>query len=292
MDISQAYMICHRYFADGISDSEENFATYCEAAEYIVSRTGDPDVLCGLGAAYYKREDYREAKKYYEMSAAKGNTDACLGLGYIWYYGRTGERDYKKAFECFSMARNSINAEYKLAEMYLTGKYVKKDEGRYRAKIEKIYDLIRKTGDDSYVPEIFSRLARIRTEQGRKEEAVPLLTEARRKLASRLEQKPSSGDLILMKSIVEDMYSLIPFNYEHFGLYDLFFLMREPCTVTFTCRGSSRIHTVTSTEDSSSMTISFDGTQYESVTDLLQKASSGGEKLTAVCRHLTDFRIS
>ena len=36
------------------------------------------------------------------MAATYDYDPAYEGLAYIWYYGRTGERDFKKAFEYFS----------------------------------------------------------------------------------------------------------------------------------------------------------------------------------------------
>lgn len=60
-------------------------------------------------------------------------------LGYIWYYGRTGERDYKKAFEYFSkmMDKGNLVAEYKVADMYKNGYYVDKDQNKYENMIKK-----------------------------------------------------------------------------------------------------------------------------------------------------------
>ena len=44
-------------------------------------------------------------------------------LGYIYEYGRTGKRDYKKAFYCFKKAADSGSAEacYKVGDIYFTG---------------------------------------------------------------------------------------------------------------------------------------------------------------------------
>ena len=293
MNISEAYRICHRYFTLDRSAAEKEFPAYCDAAEYLIEKTGDPDVLCGMGAAYYERSDYDMALRYYEEAAAKGNTDACLGLGYIWYYGRTGERDYKKAFEYFSMAPGNINAEYKLADMYRTGKYVRKDEQRYREKIEKIYALLRETEESAFVPEICARLAHIWIEQGKKDEALELLRKAEKALSCRMEEERFFGNFSIMKGIIEDKYALVPFDEKNFGLYDLYFLLKSPCTVTFSCKSSADRHTVCSAEgEDGSAFVRFGEKRYRSADDFLRNAEIGGVPLSALYRRLENFTLT
>ena len=55
-------------------------------------------------------------------------------MGYIWYYGRTGERNYKKAFEYFStmMEKENLVATCKIADMYKNGYYVEKNQEKYK----------------------------------------------------------------------------------------------------------------------------------------------------------------
>ena len=78
------------------------------------------------------------ALKYYEMAASYDYDEAYECLGYIWYYGRTGERDYKKAFEYFSkmMNKGHLVASYKVADMYKNGYYVEKNMETYKKIIE------------------------------------------------------------------------------------------------------------------------------------------------------------
>ena len=99
---------------------------------------GDPTALQTLGALYYTgvgdiiHQDYSKAIYFYEKSAELSElTDhwALNNLGYCYYYGRSVEIDYKKAYSCFALSAtyNNPNAMYKLGDMYYYGHYVKKD---------------------------------------------------------------------------------------------------------------------------------------------------------------------
>jgi len=107
----------------------------------ILAENNDSDALLILGAFYYGGEtefveqDYKKAVYYYNKSMNKKtiefkyNTDALNNLGYCYYYGRIGEKDYKKAFLYFGKAAylNHPNAMYKIGDMYNNGIYVEKN---------------------------------------------------------------------------------------------------------------------------------------------------------------------
>lgn len=63
---------------------------------------GDAACMNDLGALYYMGElieqDYAKAAELYEMAMNHGCYQSIINLGYIWEYGRTGERDYQKAY--------------------------------------------------------------------------------------------------------------------------------------------------------------------------------------------------
>ena len=63
-----------------------------------------------LGGHYYGIRRFDLALKYYELAANFEILDAYECLGYIWYYGRTGERDYAKA-EIYNELLTAIYAE-------------------------------------------------------------------------------------------------------------------------------------------------------------------------------------
>ena len=101
MDISEAKSI-RRNFERTDDPSEEEIFLYTEAMDYLIHETKQPRYMMGLGSYYYEQKRFDLALKYYDMAAEWGDPDADVCLGYIWYYGRTGERDFEKAFHYYS----------------------------------------------------------------------------------------------------------------------------------------------------------------------------------------------
>ena len=58
-----------------------------------------PRVKYELGEGYYKKKKYREAVKWYQISAQQGYADAQFQLAHCYFYGRGVERDRGKARE-------------------------------------------------------------------------------------------------------------------------------------------------------------------------------------------------
>lgn len=90
-----------------------------------------------LGSCYYMGnivpQDYGRAAELYEMAMDHGCYQSIINLGYIWEYGRTGERNYEKAFQYYALAASlasSVEATYKLGDMYARGEYVERNVGR------------------------------------------------------------------------------------------------------------------------------------------------------------------
>ena len=140
MTILEARKICEDFFQLTNPDDGDRFIAE-EALSYLIEETKDPEYMALLGGLYYEQKQFGLALKYYEMAVEYDHTYALVGLGYIWYYGRTGKRDYEKAFHCFDRARQKgdVNAAYKVADMYRRGLYVKKDPEEFRRIIEQLY---------------------------------------------------------------------------------------------------------------------------------------------------------
>ena len=117
MDFNEAYKIFRNYLEAGLYTNDDDFFLFTEVAQLLYDCTSDLAFMRSLGGVYYEKKEFDLARKYYEIAAEKGDKGACIGLGYIWYYGRTGETDYKKAFEYFSQCKGDINAEHKIADM-------------------------------------------------------------------------------------------------------------------------------------------------------------------------------
>ena len=216
-----------------------------------------------LGALYYGQRSFDLALKYYEMAARKNNPYAISDLGYIWYYGRTGERDYEKAYLYFKRAAEmgDASAQYKLADMYRNGYFVEKDEAKYRDMIEELYVRFKTAYvPDPPVPEVYTRLAGIRAEEGRTAEALALYGEARKNLSYRIRLNPFFGNLNIMRRMIGDIYRLKPFDSKNFSLYDLYYVLAQPARVRFLY--AAEPYEVRSVEEDGGVVVSFDGKWY------------------------------
>ncbi len=198
------------YFHKTIPMHEDNLL-YAEALKVLIEETKDPDYMAELGDFYSKTRQFDLAVKYYELAAQQNNHYAITSLGHIWYSGHNGTTDYEKAFSFFDRARKmgDMVAAYSIADMYKNGCFVEKNIEKYKEIIEEIYPRIKDTQQlDDPLPEIFSRLAKIRTDEGDIEEALKLYNYARDFLAQRIRANSTSENLDIMKQLTYDIYQI------------------------------------------------------------------------------------
>ncbi len=293
MTIREALNIREEFFLDRIHTDEEVFI-FIEAMEYLIRETKEPEYMMNLGGYYYEQRQFDLALKYYEMAAACSDIDAFICLGYIWYYGRTGTKDYKKAFFYFCAGRDAgdLQAAYKVADMYKNGYFVEKDYARYCSIIEELYPKIKKAKYlNDPLPEIFSRLARIRMEQKRYGEAQSLLIRAKDFLAQRIREHSFFGDLNIMKWLVHDMYSLPEkFRPTDIDLYDMYRFLEKPAEVTFRYYGETL--RIRSSMEEGACVIEFGGSWFRDVDEFFAKAEYDGELLTTMYEEFSDWEVT
>ena len=294
--------IIHYYFKNRIPDAEADFR-YTEALRFIIETNNvlfAPWAILQLGGWYYERRNFDLALKYYEMAAADRDRDAYACLGYIWYYGRTGERDFEKAFKYFSLAADAgkyratyagdYKAAYKIADMYKNGYYVEKDEEKYKSLIEELYLKVKDLTDlHDPVPQVCMRLARIRTEEGKPEEAVRLYRNAKDFLLRRLLIYPFFWDLNNMKLLTEELYGLVEFDKDNFDLYDLYYLLDRPCVIRFEYKGDE--YSVECVAENGGTAVFFNGRWFRTKDDFFEKAGIGQRLLTALYYDLDSFEV-
>ena len=291
MTISEAKKI-QRDFYELTNPTDEDRFLFAEALDFLITETKDPEFMVELGGMYYEQRRFDLALKYYEMAAESGNLNAISNLGYVWYYGRTGERNFEKAFYYFDKARQmgDVIAAYKVADMYKNGYYVERSYEKFKAIIEELYPKVKNARRlDEPLPEIFTRLARIRTEEGKTKEALRLYDIARDFQSQRLRIHSFFGDLNIMKWMIGDIYQLRPFDRESFGLYDLYYLLERPVKVRFTFEETP--HEVEAVREGSALSIRFDDSWYRTVDDFFRKATIDGELLTTLYEELYDFEV-
>jgi len=86
------------------------------------------------GLAYYQgagvTKNFKTAKKWFEIAAAKGNAAAQYNLGIMSYLGQGTDQDYAAAAKWFRMAAEQDHAlaQYNLGFLYYGGKGVEKDD--------------------------------------------------------------------------------------------------------------------------------------------------------------------
>lgn len=275
---------------------EEEFEII-EKLQLLIEKKKDYRDAEYLGGIYYGNKQYNLALKYYELAETLGSRWAWNGLGYIWYYGRTGHVDYEKAFKYFSKVVNDeksdneydkAEAQFKLADMYKNGYYVEKNWDKYIEMIEDLYDKVK---NHYYMPrpEVFTRLASIRTLQGRSDEAVDLYLSAKRDLIERVADNRFFGDLNRIKWLVNDLYKLIDFDRTEFDLFDLYYLLKDEHVVTFEIDNEK--HTIESRRDGNEMNIRFDDKWYRNIDDFFIKAVIGDESIEAYYWDMVNWEV-
>ena len=226
------------------------------------------------------------------MAATYDYDPAYECLGYIWYYGRTGERDFKKAFEYFSklMVKGDPVCTYKVADMYRNGYYVPKDQAKYEEIIENLFPRVKNMRNPfDPVPEVATRLARIRTEQGRKNEAVRLYLYAKDFLAERIKYNAFFGNLNIMKWLIDDLYELREFDKDEFDFFDLYYLLKSPHVISF--RYGGKEHRLESVMEGSECVVCFDGKWFHTRDDFFKDGCINDVKLTAIHEDLYAFKV-
>ncbi len=89
---------------------------------------------CNLGALYYTgrmgEQNLKKAVELYTLAANGGDRQAAENLGYCYYYGRDVEIDYEKAFHYFALGAfdGHLVSLYKIGDMYRNGYFVNKNE--------------------------------------------------------------------------------------------------------------------------------------------------------------------
>ncbi len=279
-------------FDDRTDYSSKNVPAYIEALSFLIQETKDPKYMMELGGYYYEKREFDLALKYYEMAAECDYDKAYEGLAYIWYYGRTGTKDYKLAFEYFHklMDKGNLVAMYKIADMYRNGYYVEKSSEMYEKLVTKAYQKAKNLKDPfDPVPEIYTRYAHILSDAGKVEEACEKYQYAKAFLGERIKYSTFFGNLTIMKLLIEDMYKIMEFDEIFFDFFDLYHVLKSPCKVSFGY--VNKEYVVESFMDGEECRIRLGSKVYESIDDFFMNASIGGVKLIAIHDRLYGFEI-
>lgn len=291
MTVKEARKLVSQFDENKKITPEDEFV-FIEAMNYLIEKEHDPADMMWLGGYYYEIRKFDLALKYYEMAATYDYDEAYECLGYIWYYGRTGERDYKKAFEYFSkmMEKGNLVATYKVADMYKNGYYVDKNQEKYEEIIEGLYLKVQSCRNVfDPVPEVYTRLAKIRADQGKKREAVNLYLTAKDFLAQRIYYNAFFGNLNIMKWLIDDLYEIVEFDTEEFDFYDMYYLFKSPHKISFMYNGKK--YTVETEMEGSECVICFNGKWFRTRDQFYKGGFIGDDKLTSIYDELYGFTL-
>ena len=291
MDVREASKIRNR-FRSKDDPSDEDAFLYTEAMDWLIYENKDPHAMLELGGYYYGNKYFDLAQKYYEMAAEYKLPYAYEGLGYIWYYGRTGSRDFEKAFHYYSLAKEAgiTEAAVKVADMYKNGYYVEQDLEKYKEIIEELYPkVIKARYRNEPVPEVCTRLAMIRKGEGRINEAIRLLLQAKGFQAQRLRNNAFFGDINIMKWLIDDLYEMTSFHEDDFDLFDCMWLLRGPVTIRFRHEGAKL--TVKAVEENGILAIHWLDEVYADRDDFYARAMWGDQQLMSIYDELYGFEV-
>ena len=272
MTKSEAKSIIRKYYRNDNPNEDDEFV-FIEACSYLIETENDPDAMVTLGGLYYDKQKYDLAEKYYLMADEAGDTWAADGLGYIYYYGRTGERDYTKAFHYFSISksRGNLEAAMKIADMYHNGYGVDKDEAKYKALLLEIYDKVKDLNDVfSPFPEVAHRLASIYIDEGKIDLALPLLEKGKAYITQRIRYNSFWGNFIVARRTISLLYQISELDEDNIDFFDLFYVLAKPNKVRLTYNGNQ--YEIESSFDEGEIRVKCLDKYYKSIEDFLRRA--------------------
>ncbi len=230
MNKLEATQIWEKYYKRKKLDKDEE-KLYLEALEFLIKEK-DYEAAHALGYYYAKEQRYDLAEKYFKEAIKGDNKNAYRDLAYLYYNGKiNNEIDYINAAKYFDLASNkgSIDAEIKLAEMYIKGQGVRQDvvmafELLQSAK-KKALDL--KENRYLYLPEINILLVSFYAFKNDVSSIIEALYEARKYLITRIIKENNLDDLDLMKTIIDGLFKYDTKIKNDECLYNLFNYLNE-----------------------------------------------------------------
>lgn len=89
----------------------------------LLANQGDLLAQNELGDMYYLETNYKEAFKWFELTAKAGNVDAQIKLGDFYQKGQGVKKNYKEALKYYKLAAEQGDdyAQYSVGYMYLNG---------------------------------------------------------------------------------------------------------------------------------------------------------------------------
>ncbi len=234
-----------------------------EAELFLINTYHNPSDMNNLAFHYLEQRRHDLELKYLEMAAEYDYPAAVEELGFVWYYGQTGEVDYKKAYEYFSAAASlddDVVKAYPSPELRLPH------------------------------CDVYLRLARIRAQDGKTEEALKLLSDAREILSEDIRNNPAWwGNIEVMDEIVSLQYEL-GYEADRLDVFDLFGLAKKECVIAFLYEDRRFLIDIVREDDG--VSVKFDHKWFRTVREFFEKAEIDGERIVYIYDELYDLEVS
>ena len=269
-------------FRWGLGDVVLSTKSFKKAAE-LGSMRAMYEVSYNFNKIGNKEQDY-----YWLTKAAKaGYPLAVFSLGKEYFWGNDLPQDYKKAKEYFKHAMelgDNCSAYYLgfCAEEGILEPVDLEKALYYYKSVKTIMDCKRK------IPVVLIKMGDKKLKENEPEESLDLYEQARRILEVQIAREYIK-EKACMKELIFKIYTLKRFDRESFGLYDLYYLMRKPCKVTFSFYDER--HEITAVENNNGIAILYDGKAFRTIDDFFDNALLGRRKISACIEEIHDFRL-
>ncbi len=279
--------------------TEEQQFRFVEAMKMLIDGAAwESDIVAfsyNLAIYYRNIREFDLEKKYLELGAKYGSSAHKEELGFIWYYGLTGEQDFGKAYHCFSEC-DTRKSRFMLADMYHDGIYVQYDPIKCWDIIEELFSEVESERNDprftisTLYPEIALRMVRLNLEAGTEDNYDwNNLLDARSILARRQCYRPFWGNIKTMHGILDTMTEMRESDYGLIDLYDLLTFEESDAAVLFDFGGITYRLNIFQHERES--IYDFENKWYHGAEDFFEKVRIEGIRITTVMQRIENIRV-
>lgn len=309
----ESWKLIQYYYDNG--RREEDKPAFHKICRVLMHEYGDTKAAMASADDYYSDRDFENARRDYQFAVEKNAPYGYIGLGNIWHYGRCGTVDDQKAYVCYHKAiklltgredfifnhdqkpvlkdedayDDLICAVFMTADLYRYGSGVKVSYSVFSSLIHYLFELMKEPDVSTYyMPEVELRMADIvlHDNPDDQSQAFTYLLDARKRMCSRLKGNSFFGDFDLMKEIVMKISDLALSDQNQTDLYDLWHIMKKPCTVAFICENQR--YEITMDEDQK---IHDRNMTYDSLEEWFLQARIDGKAVSFMNEKCHDFQI-
>lgn len=286
---------------------EETSFKLDELTKFIFKEQKDGANACYIGTNYRDQGKYDQALYYYELAIQYGYEPAYEYAADLYHDGDLSSGvDFKKAFEYYTKASTTKevgdgsfenpgtdvhnDAKIALANMYDNGEYVEKNHDKYIELIKEVYEELKDSEFYTSKPYVEEEMAYIALEEDDKDACYQHLTNA---ICLKLESVFNSkliDEVDAVNQLVNLKYKIFEINKNSIFLEDIFYLLNEPCKLSFTNNGAK--HYIESLIDDNKLAICFDNNQwFREINDMFIRAKLEDKDFIEVAEDTENWEV-